>query len=177
LSKIVPKTNNSSPLTRSELIPELAAANTQFRGEDVETIVATIFDGIAAALTRRDRVEPRGFGAFTVRRRMDTLAKTVDQSCHLTVLSGPRQLVVAQVDTPGGMGLNVKIGATIDLLKSASGRVLLAFQDKEEACRLISLVEPQSSVAEQKTFMKTIAKAATPGLRGTVKLGCLRVGG
>jgi integration host factor subunit beta len=37
-------------LTRSELIAELAAANTQLRGEDVETIVATIFDGIAAAL-------------------------------------------------------------------------------------------------------------------------------
>jgi DNA-binding IclR family transcriptional regulator len=95
--------------------------------------------------------------------RMETLAKTVDQSCHLTVLSGPRQLVVAQVDTPGGMGFSVKIGATIDLLKSASGRVLLAFQDKEEARRLISLVEPQPSVAEQKTFMKTIVKVATHG--------------
>jgi integration host factor subunit beta len=56
-------------LTRSELIAELAAANTQLRGEDVEAIVATIFDGIAAALARGDRVELRGFGAFTVRRR------------------------------------------------------------------------------------------------------------
>jgi integration host factor subunit beta len=56
-------------LTRSELIAELAAAITQLRGEDVEAIVATIFDGIAAALARGDRVELRGFGAFTVRRR------------------------------------------------------------------------------------------------------------
>jgi nucleoid DNA-binding protein len=56
-------------LTRSELIAELAAANTQLRGEDVEIIVATIFDGLAAALTRGDRVELRDFGAFTVRRR------------------------------------------------------------------------------------------------------------
>ena len=56
-------------MTRSELIAELAGANTQLRGEDVETIVATIFDGIAAALARGDRVELRGFGAFTVRRR------------------------------------------------------------------------------------------------------------
>ncbi len=52
-------------MTRSELIADLAAANTQLRGEDVETIVATIFDGIAAALARGDRVELRGFGAFT----------------------------------------------------------------------------------------------------------------
>ena len=56
-------------MTRSELIEELAAANTQLRGEDIEIIVTTIFDGIAAALTRGDRVELRGFGAFTVRRR------------------------------------------------------------------------------------------------------------
>jgi integration host factor subunit beta len=56
-------------LTRSELIAELAAANPQLRGEDVEAIVATIFDGIAAALARGDRVELRGFGAFTPRRR------------------------------------------------------------------------------------------------------------
>ena len=56
-------------MTRSELIAELAAANTQLRGEDVEAIVATIFDGIAAALARGDRVELRGFGTFTVRRR------------------------------------------------------------------------------------------------------------
>jgi integration host factor subunit beta len=56
-------------LTRSELIAELAAANTQLRGEDVEIIVTTIFDGIATALTRGDRVELRGFGALTVRRR------------------------------------------------------------------------------------------------------------
>jgi integration host factor subunit beta len=56
-------------LTRSELIAELAAANTQLRSEDVATIVATIFNGIAATLARGDRVELRGFGAFTVRRR------------------------------------------------------------------------------------------------------------
>ncbi len=56
-------------MTRSELIAELAAANTQLRAEDVESIVATIFAGIAAALVRGDRVELRGFGAFTVRRR------------------------------------------------------------------------------------------------------------
>ena len=56
-------------MTRSELIAELAAANTQLRAEDVETIVATIFDGMAAALVRGDRIELRGFGAFTVRRR------------------------------------------------------------------------------------------------------------
>lgn len=56
-------------MTRSELVAELAAANPHLRAPDVETIVATIFDEIAAALARGDRVELRGFGAFTTKRR------------------------------------------------------------------------------------------------------------
>ena len=56
-------------MTRSELIAELAEANTHLQGRDVELIVATIFDEISAALARGARVELRGFGAFTVKRR------------------------------------------------------------------------------------------------------------
>jgi integration host factor subunit beta len=36
---------------------------------EAERIVSTIFDEIAAALERGDRVELRGFGAFSVKRR------------------------------------------------------------------------------------------------------------
>ena len=39
------------------------------RVADVELIVATIFDQITGALARGERVELRGFGAFTVKRR------------------------------------------------------------------------------------------------------------
>ncbi|MBV9654585.1 MAG: integration host factor subunit beta [Acetobacteraceae bacterium] len=56
-------------MTKSELIAELTAANPHLTGRDVEVIVATIFDEITSALARGDRVELRGFGAFTVKRR------------------------------------------------------------------------------------------------------------
>jgi integration host factor subunit beta len=56
-------------LIKSELIAEIATANPHLLGQDVQTIVATILDEISAALARGDRVELRGFGAFTVRRR------------------------------------------------------------------------------------------------------------
>jgi integration host factor subunit beta len=56
-------------VTKSELIAGLAADNPHLRGADVETIVSTIFDEITAALSRGSRVELRGFGAFTVKRR------------------------------------------------------------------------------------------------------------
>ena len=56
-------------LTRAELIAELAASSPHLRQEDAELIVATIFDQITAALARGERVELRGFGAFTVKQR------------------------------------------------------------------------------------------------------------
>lgn len=56
-------------MTKSELITELATANPHLRAQDVEVIVATIFDEITRALARGHRVELRGFGAFTVKRR------------------------------------------------------------------------------------------------------------
>lgn len=56
-------------MTRSELIAELTEANPHLRSGDVELIVATIFDEITGALARGERVELRGFGAFTVKHR------------------------------------------------------------------------------------------------------------
>lgn len=56
-------------LTKSELIAELASANPHLRAQDVETIVSTIFEEITFALARGERVELRGFGAFTVKHR------------------------------------------------------------------------------------------------------------
>ena len=56
-------------MTKSELIAELATANPHLRGQDVETIVGTIFEEITFALSRGERVELRGFGAFTVKHR------------------------------------------------------------------------------------------------------------
>ena len=56
-------------MTKSELIARLAEANPHLYQRDVERIVTTIFDEIATALARGDRVELRGFGAFSVKRR------------------------------------------------------------------------------------------------------------
>ena len=56
-------------MTKSELIQRLADRNPHLYQRDVERIVSTIFDEITAALARGDRVELRGFGAFSVKRR------------------------------------------------------------------------------------------------------------
>ena len=56
-------------MTKSELIARLAEMNPHLYQRDVERIVTTIFDEIAAALAQGDRVELRGFGAFSVKKR------------------------------------------------------------------------------------------------------------
>ncbi len=56
-------------MTRSQLILRLADLNPHLYHRDVERIVATVFEEISAALARGDRVELRGFGAFSVKRR------------------------------------------------------------------------------------------------------------
>lgn len=56
-------------MTRSELVATLAAKNPHLMHRDIELIVATVFDEITGALARGDRVELRGFGAFSVRKR------------------------------------------------------------------------------------------------------------
>lgn len=56
-------------MTKSELIARLADRNPHLYLRDVEKIVETIFDEISAALARGDRVELRGFGAFSIKHR------------------------------------------------------------------------------------------------------------
>jgi integration host factor subunit beta len=56
-------------MIKSELIAKLVEANPHLYQRDVERIVATIFEEITGALSRGDRVELRGFGAFSVKHR------------------------------------------------------------------------------------------------------------
>ena len=58
-------------MTKSELIQRLADMypDPRLYHRDFERVVNKIFDEIAAALARGDRVELRGFGAFSVRPR------------------------------------------------------------------------------------------------------------
>lgn len=56
-------------MIRSELIQKIAEENPHLYQRDVERIVSTIFEEIVKALSRGDRVELRGFGAFSVKKR------------------------------------------------------------------------------------------------------------
>jgi integration host factor subunit beta len=56
-------------MIRSELIAKISEDNPHLFQRDVEKIVNTIFDEVTEALAAGDRVELRGFGAFSVKQR------------------------------------------------------------------------------------------------------------
>ena len=56
-------------MIRSELIQKISDENPHLYQRDVERIVNTIFEEITGAMSRGDRVELRGFGAFSVKKR------------------------------------------------------------------------------------------------------------
>ena len=56
-------------MIKSELVQKLADQNPHLFHRDVESLVNAILDGISDAMARGDRVELRGFGAFSVKHR------------------------------------------------------------------------------------------------------------
>lgn len=56
-------------MIKSELVLRIAEQNPHLYQRDVENIVNAILEEITRALARGDRVELRGFGAFSVKKR------------------------------------------------------------------------------------------------------------
>ena len=56
-------------MIKSELLQRMAARSPHLYQRDVQDIIDTILGGIGDALERGERVELRGFGAFSIRQR------------------------------------------------------------------------------------------------------------
>jgi integration host factor subunit beta len=56
-------------MTKSELVLRLSKKYPHLYQRDIETLVNTVFDNISETLVGGGRVELRGFGAFSIRKR------------------------------------------------------------------------------------------------------------
>jgi integration host factor subunit beta len=72
-------------MIKSELVKRIAARKPDLYPRDVEKIINVILDEIVAALARRDRVELRGFGAFSVRDRRARTSRNPSTGALVTV--------------------------------------------------------------------------------------------
>ncbi|MBV7396757.1 IclR family transcriptional regulator [Mameliella sediminis] len=94
---------------------------------------------------------------------MRELSAKINQSAHLSILSGTGVLVIGQTNSPGNNVMAVRLGAQIDLWRASSGRVILAYQPKEEVRRLMKEVPiPKDSSAEQ--ILEELAQIRAGGL-------------
>jgi integration host factor subunit beta len=72
-------------MIKSELVQRIAAQNPHLYQRDVENIVNAILGEIIAAMARGDRVELRGFGAFSVKNRPARTGRNPRTGAHVSV--------------------------------------------------------------------------------------------
>jgi len=72
-------------MIKSQLVQRIAAENPHLYQRDVENIVNAILGEIVAALARGDRVELRGFGAFSVKNRRARAGRNPRTGAHVAV--------------------------------------------------------------------------------------------
>jgi integration host factor subunit beta len=70
---------------KSELVQRIAEKNPHLYQRDIEKIVNAILNEITEALVRGDRVELRGFGAFSVKRRDARPGRNPRTGAHVDV--------------------------------------------------------------------------------------------
>ena len=95
---------------------------------------------------------------------MRALARELHQSLHLAVFYRGRCIVMVQVASPGPTGFNVRLGGEIQLVKSCSGHVLLAFADDDERDRMLGEVTPaERRLVTKKELRKILARVREEG--------------
>jgi DNA-binding IclR family transcriptional regulator len=95
---------------------------------------------------------------------MRALARELHQSLHLAVFYRGRCMVMVQEASPGPTGFNVRLGADIQVVKSCSGHVLLAFADDDERERMLSEVPPaERRLVTKKELKKILADVREDG--------------
>ena len=74
-------------MIRSELIQIISDDNPHLFQRDVERIVNTVFEEITNAMAKGERVELRGFGAFSVKQRDARLGRNPRTGAAVSVSS------------------------------------------------------------------------------------------
>ena len=117
------------------------------KGLDILELLARESDGLTLKLfDLAHRHKPIKSLTAAAAPLMRDLAQRSLQSCHLAVFYAGRVLVVGEIDSPERWAFGLKVGAQVGLTDTASGYVLLAFQD--EAGRRAMLASHQEVEGE-----------------------------
>ena len=94
---------------------------------------------------------------------MEELSREVSFPCDLRVYNKGVQTVIAAIQPPNGLGFMTRVGSEIAVAPSASGLVLVAFQDPVIMELRIRESLPNKSEAEIDNFKKGLKEVITQG--------------
>jgi DNA-binding IclR family transcriptional regulator len=87
---------------------------------------------------------------------MEKLAKSIDQSCHLTINSNNNALVVVQKDSPMDKLITIRLGAKAPLLNSCSGHIFISFSKPAEQLQLCEFLLKQTTKKELNNIIEVV---------------------
>jgi DNA-binding IclR family transcriptional regulator len=94
---------------------------------------------------------------------MESLSRQISFPCDLRVYNNGSQTVIASIQPPNGLGFMTRVGSEIEVAPSASGLVLLAFQDpmiKEIRIKESLTNKSETEIAD---FRNTLNEVAAQG--------------
>lgn len=94
---------------------------------------------------------------------MEGLSRAILFPCDLRVYNNGFQTVIAAIQPPNGLGFMTRVGSEIEVAPSASGMVLLAFQDQIIKDIRIRESLPNSSETEIVTFNNSLKEVVSKG--------------
>lgn len=94
---------------------------------------------------------------------MEELSRAIAFPCDLRVYNNGVQTVIAAIQPPNGLGFMTRVGSEIAVAPSASGLVLVAFQDPVIMDLRIRENLPKKSAIEMETFQNVLKQVKTNG--------------
>lgn len=96
---------------------------------------------------------------------LDDLSKTTRQSCHLSVMYQGQLLVISQSRSPAPVALSIEEGSLFPLLKTTSGKILLAFMDDGARQEILKrdTIYTSFSLIKQKKFILALEEIKKTG--------------
>ncbi len=98
---------------------------------------------------------------------MSEVARRTGQSCHMAVASGAEMVVIVGVEAPSLSGFAIRVGYRRPLHRSASGRVLLAFQSADVRQAMLDDVRLAGAAFDEAALTAELDAIAAKGLHTT----------
>jgi DNA-binding IclR family transcriptional regulator len=84
---------------------------------------------------------------------MRDLAASISQSCHISVRTETKIVVIGRVEAHRGMSLSVRVGHNRSIIGSASGTILFGFLKKNQKAKVLNRLNKTSSDEEVSAFI------------------------